>query len=340
MCAHTNSSLPAQVVPFDPSHLPHIRDLINAHLGLAVPGWALTAPFIASHLDRNPGQAITDPWVAERATLCALEGQRVVAAAHLLRYGSGPPVGPALAGTGEIAWFFAWADKAEAAAVLLAAASDQMRARGVTLAGVWNVGLPVGPFVGVPDVWPHIADALSAAGFRPMVGNEEVVYGGPLDAVAATSEPPVPGLAVRRGLTTGLWAAHEMRFAALLDGREIAACEVALDLTDNGALPALRQWAQLTELEVAEPWRNQRIGVWLVRHALAWVRLGGRSRVVVATMADNMGANRFYRRFGWERLVHERKGWSRGPDAADPGDISDPDAHISSSDTLPAPPPA
>jgi hypothetical protein len=43
------------------------------------------------------------------------------------------------------------------------------------------------------------------------------------------------------------------------------------------------------------------------------MRLGGRSRVVVATMADNAGAIRFYRRFGWERLIHERKGWTRTP---------------------------
>ncbi|HEV7129639.1 MAG TPA: hypothetical protein VGN32_19555, partial [Ktedonobacterales bacterium] len=82
-----------QVVPFDPTHpvhLPQLGELINAHLGLLVPGWALTGDCIASHLQRHPGQAITDPWVSERTTLCALEGPRLVAAAHLLRYGVDP----------------------------------------------------------------------------------------------------------------------------------------------------------------------------------------------------------------------------------------------------------
>ena len=292
-----------------------LRGLVNAHLTVMAPGWALTEPFLAAHLQRDPGQAITDPWVTERATLCALEGQRLVAAAHLLRYGRDPAVGPAMAGTGEIAWFLAWPDKGEAAAALLDAAQAQMHAWGIIQAGAWNTWLPIGPFVGVPDVWPHIAAFLVAAGFRPMVGAEheyeEEVYGGTLNAVPLPTNPPVPGLTLRRGVITGLWAAHEMRFTALLDGQELGWCEIALDLTEHGALPALPQWAWLTELRVEEPWRNRGIGTWLVQYAVAWSRLGGRSRLVVATMADNAGAIRFYRRFGWELLVHERKGWSR-----------------------------
>ena len=220
----------AQVAPLDPTHLPQVRDLINAHLGLLVPGWALTETFIASHLQRNPGEAITDPWVRGRTTLCALQGPRLVAAAHLLRYGSGPEVGPAYAGTGEIAWFLAWADAPAAAASLLATARDQMQAWSVSQEDVWNTGLPVGPFVGVPDVWPHIAAALAAAGFRPGVGNEEEVYGGSLEAVPPPATSPVPGLALERRLTAGLWANREICLAALVDGQEIGRCEIALDL--------------------------------------------------------------------------------------------------------------
>jgi len=160
-----------QVVPFDPSHLPGVQDLVNAHLSLLVPGWMLTESFIASHLERNPGQAITDPWVAERTTLCVLAGKRVVAAAHLLRYG-GPAAGPAFAKTGEIAWFLAWADVGEAGANLLAAAHIQMQTWGVVEECAWTTWLPVGPFVGVPDVWPHIAAALTDAGFQPGVGKD------------------------------------------------------------------------------------------------------------------------------------------------------------------------
>ncbi len=303
--------LPTRVAPLDPTHLPQLRQLLNAHLGLLAPGWALTEDYIASHLQQNPGQAIVDPWVSERKTLCALEGERLVAAAHLLRYSRGSEVGPTYAGAADIAWCVAWAEAERAASALLAAATRQMHAWGAANEYAWDAGLPVGPFVGVPDVWPHIAAALTAAGFQPTAGNEEVVLGGALDAMPAAGDPPLPALVLQRRLTTGPWASREMRFTALLDGQQVGKCEVALDLTDGGALPALRDWAQLTELAVAEPWRNQGIGAWLVRHAVAWLRLGRRSRLLVAAMADNAGAIRFYRRCGWEVLVRERKGWQR-----------------------------
>src|SRR5258706_80865 len=244
--------LPTRVAPLDPTHLPQLRQLLNAHLGLLAPGWALTEDYIASHLQQNPGQAIVDPWVSERKTLCALEGERLVAAAHLLRYSRGSEVGPTYAGAADIAWCVAWAEAERAASALLAAATRQMHAWGAANEYAWDAGLPVGPFVGVPDVWPHIAAALTAAGFQPTAGNEEVVLGGALDAMPAAGDPPLAALVLQRRLTTGPWASREMRFTALLDGQQVGKCEVALDLTDGGALPALRDWAQLTELAVAD----------------------------------------------------------------------------------------
>lgn len=294
--------------------LTQLRELVNAHLGLVAPGWALTDAFIAARLQRNPAQAITDPWVSERVTLGALQphggGRRLVAAAHLLRYGAGPAVGPAYAGTGEIAWFLAWPDAAPTAAALLAAAHTQMRTWGIARSSAWNTGLPVGPFVGTPDVWPHIAAALATAGYHAGSA-DEVVLGGRLSAVPPAGAPPLPGLSLERRVASGLWASHEMRFAALLNGREVGAGEVALDLTEGGALPALRRWAWLTDLQVEEPWRRQGIGAWLVAQMVVWARLVGRSRLLLATMADNVGAIRFYQRLGWERLVHEQTGWTR-----------------------------
>jgi GNAT superfamily N-acetyltransferase len=133
--------------------------------------------------------------------------------------------------------------------------------------------------------------------------------GGDLDAVPSPGNPPVSGLTVERRLVTGLWAAHEMRFSARLDGQELGRCEIALDLSEGGALPALRPWTQLTELQVNETWRNRGVGASLVRHAVAWARLGGRSRLLVAALEENAGAIRFYRRFGWDVLVQEQKGW-------------------------------
>jgi hypothetical protein len=48
-------------------------------------------------------------------------------------------------------------------------------------------------------------------------------------------------------------------------------------------------------------------------------RLDPSGRPVVATMADNAGAIRFYRRFGWELLIHEQKGWSYPLPSTHPG---------------------
>src|SRR5262245_51907976 len=114
---------------FQPAHLPQLAGLINAHLGTLAPGWAMPADYIERHLRRNPGEYVIDPWVVARTTLCAIERQRVVAAAHLLRYGSGPEVHPSHHSVGDVAWFLAWPSASAAAAAVLAAAHDQLADR-------------------------------------------------------------------------------------------------------------------------------------------------------------------------------------------------------------------
>jgi hypothetical protein len=65
--------------------------LVNAHIQAVVPGVAVSVNTVLSQLERNPGEFIVDPWVAERATLVAEQRGRVVAAAHLLRCGRHAP---------------------------------------------------------------------------------------------------------------------------------------------------------------------------------------------------------------------------------------------------------
>lgn len=77
------------IEPLRDTHLFQVQLLINRHLSAIVPGWALPEAFIAGNLQRNPSENIIDPWVRERVTLCALQRQCVVAAAHLLRYRNG-----------------------------------------------------------------------------------------------------------------------------------------------------------------------------------------------------------------------------------------------------------
>ncbi len=297
------------IEPLRDTHLFQVQLLINRHLSAIVPGWALPEAFIASNLQRNPRENIIDPWVRERITLCACQRQYVVAAAHLLRYGNGPEVNPHYQNVGDLAWFLAWPDANEAATALLASARRQFAAWEVTREYAWDTGLPVGPFVGVPDVWPHIASTLEKAGYHPRLGKEgeEIVYGGPLDAAFAQASPPIAGLSLWRTMGT----IDGARFVAKVDGKEVGVCECETDLTQGGTLPALQGWGELSELEINEVWRNRGIGTWLVGQAVAWHQLGGGQRMILAVTAEDeaAGAGRFYQRLGWHVLVRERKGW-------------------------------
>jgi GNAT superfamily N-acetyltransferase len=97
----------------------------------------------------------------------------------------------------------------------------------------------------------------------------------------------------------------------LIDELQVGYCECISDLTEAGALPALRGWAELAELEVGEPWRSRGIGAWLVQNAVAWLQLGGCDRIVLSVAAENeaAGAGRFYQRCGWWPLARLQRGW-------------------------------
>jgi GNAT superfamily N-acetyltransferase len=98
---------------------------------------------------------------------------------------------------------------------------------------------------------------------------------------------------------------------ARVDEQEVGDCDCISDLTEGGALPALRGWGELAEIEVREPWRNRGVGTWLARHAAAWLRLGGCSRVVLSVAAEDEanGAGRFYERLGWNPMARFQRGW-------------------------------
>ena len=84
-----------QVRPFRRADREQLTALVNAHIQAVVPGVVVSVNTVLSQLERNPGEFIVDPWVSERATLVAEQRGRVVAAAHLLRYGAGEEVGEA-----------------------------------------------------------------------------------------------------------------------------------------------------------------------------------------------------------------------------------------------------
>ena len=121
------------VRPFRRPDREQLTALVNAHVQAVVPGVSVPVNTVLSQLERDPGEFIVDPWVAERATLVAEQRGRVVAAAHLLRYGTDEDVGEAYRDSAEINWLLFWPeasywpDSAQAAGSLMEACLAQLR---------------------------------------------------------------------------------------------------------------------------------------------------------------------------------------------------------------------
>ncbi len=293
------------IVPYTSERLPALQTLINAHLEMAIPGWALPAEFIAERLTRHPEQHILDPWGIERRTLFNIEAERVLAAAHLLHYGHNNEVAPDYRNAGDIAWLLFTPGAEEAGRALLAEARQLMQAWDVRVTYAWDTGLPIPLCSGIPDTWPHLRTLFAEAGFAADAG-AEYIFGGGLDTIPSPAAAPVDGVCVQR-LVSGAEATFILRH----NGEHIGRCECIADLTQDGRLPAFAGWGKLEMLEVAAPWRTLGLGHWLVQHVVAWLREMGCARIAFSVTPDDAarGARRFYRRLGWERRLTLEKGW-------------------------------
>ncbi len=291
------------IVPFSNDHLDQLAYLVNVHTSAVVPGWAVPPALIAARLERDPGEAIVDPWVVERRTLVAMQRDRLVAAAHLQRYGDDGRVGPAYRGHSEICWLLAWPNAREAGADLFDSAIRQLKAWQAPEHSAFGTGLQAGDS-GVPDAWPHIATLARDAGFVPDPERTEYLHAG---WIPTDPPPPAPlvGLSIRRTAVDDC-----TRFTALLDDREIGIFDVSTIV--GLQKPALRGWAEPWNLHVEPEHRNQGIGTWLVRSACPWLRLAGADRMMVdvdVTGHDN-GVDRFYERLGWPQIAVFERAWT------------------------------
>ena len=295
-----------QVRPFARHDRDGLSHLANAHVAAVIPGGAVPTARLLGQLERDPDEYVVDPWVIDRHTLVAVDADRVVAAAHLVRYGGGEPVSPDYHDAAEITWLVCWPDSLPAGRAVLDAALDRMRAWG---SRTWyaNGNLPCPGVYGVPDAWEHVAALLDEAGFVP--GRVEVLFAGDLQAVATPGEASIEGLAVRRRV-----GSLGTRFDAELDGNLVGSFEVDTGLAKGGALRAMDSWADVADLWVVEPHRRRGTGTWLLRHGCAWLRLGGFTRLLAyATEDEAHDAARFFGRHGITEIGRSRRGWSRQP---------------------------
>jgi GNAT superfamily N-acetyltransferase len=198
------------------------------------------------------------------------------------------------------------------------AAADALVARSVAAMGEWGVArmyadgsLPAPAVYGIPDVWPHVENALRRAGFGP--GDRvEAVLVADVAALPHGGPPPLTGLAVRRAL-----GGHATRFSAMLDGRVVGFFEVQADLTAGGALSRLAGWADVWELHVEEDMCRRGIGTWLVGHGADWLRLARADRLIdYAILGDDDAHLAFATALGFRELTRVTRGWSRPVSAA------------------------
>jgi GNAT superfamily N-acetyltransferase len=303
-----------------------LTGLVNAHAAAVVPGIGVSVSTLLGNLERQPGEAIVDPWVSERATLVAVHRDRVVAAAHLLRYYADERAGEAYRGAGEIQWLLFWPaapagnpywpDAAKAAETLIAACIRQLEEWGVTSQGAGGE-LPVPGVYGVPEQWPHIRALYERAGFAH-TGHTEVVYLAKVEDLPHPAEPPIAGLAIRRSV-----GINGTRLSAVLGEKAIGYIETE---TLQGAERLSRHggWADIGNLHVTEQHRRRGVATWLLGRAADWLQLAQAERLLTyawlegqdPTGQDYTGCRAFLAASGFGELTRTKRGWTRNPQSS------------------------
>ncbi|HZQ66201.1 MAG TPA: GNAT family N-acetyltransferase [Gaiellaceae bacterium] len=299
---------PIEIRPFRRDDRDQLTGLVNAHVAAVIPGITVSVNAVLSQLEREPGEAVTDPWVIERKTLVAIENQSLAAAAHLHRYGDTENIGPDYRDAGSIHWLLfgrAHDDAADALMSECLAVMDGWKVR-IQYAGG---ELPSVATYGVPSCWPHIRDLFVRSGFvnpaRPTP--YEIILAIEVARLPTTTVPPIDGLEVERML-----GSSGTRFQAVLAGESVGIIEVELrSVSDIRS----RQfgWADIGNLWVHEDHRRQGIGSWLLGIAADWLRLGGVERLLTYNLPSETNELAFVTHHGFRELVRTERGWTRGP---------------------------
>jgi GNAT superfamily N-acetyltransferase len=296
--------------------------LVNAHAAAVVPGMGVSVATVLSQLEREPGEFIVDPWVSERVTLVAEQRDRIAAAALLLRYCADDRVSPSYRGIGDIRWLLfwpeapasgnpRWTDATEAAEKLIAACIGQLDDWGVASQEAGGE-LPVPGVYGVPEQWPHVRALYERAGFRHS-GHTEVVSLIRVEDLPRPARPPLAGLAVRRSV-----GINGTRLSAALGEETIGCLELEI-LAEGERLPRHGRWADLGNLQVAEPYRRRGVATWLLAQAGEWLRLAQVERLLDYAWLEgsDQTGQRYddYRAFvsnsGFIELTRTKRGWTR-----------------------------
>jgi GNAT superfamily N-acetyltransferase len=299
-----------QIRPFARHDRDQLLSLANHHIACVLPGGSIPASTLLAHMEHDVHEYVIDPWVTERRTIIGTSADRLVAAAHLKRYGNQtPPVSTSFADAGVIDWLICWPNQMDTGQMLLRAALDQFR-QWQTRIWYADGSLPCLGVYGISDAWPHIQALVTDAGFDDREGRVEVIFAGELSAVEAPGPAPCSDLTVRRVLGN-----LGTSFQAILGDEVVGVFEVEDDYTRGGSVMALDGWADEDNHWVREDLRGRGIGSWLFRHGCSWLRLGGSRRILTYALEDEdlSALARYYGRHGLVPINRTRRGWRRLP---------------------------
>jgi GNAT superfamily N-acetyltransferase len=317
-----------QVRPFRRSDRDQLTMLINAHGSAVVPGMAVSVNTVLRSLERRPGEFIEDPWVSERATLVAEQQDRIVAAAHLLRFHADERAGTSARNSGDIDWLVFWpeapagnpwwTDATPAAENLMAACIGQLDRWGVVSQ---NAGgeIPVPGVYGVPEQWPHVRDLYRRSGFEH-TGHTEIVYLARVEDLPPAEVIGVPSLRVIRSV-----GINGCRLSAVVDDDVIGYIEVEI-FEEGERISRHGGWAGVGNLRVAAAYRRRGVGTWLFGQVADWLQLADVDRLLDYAWLDGTdpgGASYDdYRAFlpavGFRELTRTKRGWTRMPSESAP----------------------
>lgn len=295
-----------EVRRFRRSDRDQVAQLANAHIQAVLPGFSISVNSVMKQLEGEPAEFIVDPWVRKRATLVAVQRQRVAAVAHIRKYGNGDEVGESYRDAGEIYWLLSWPD---APFWPDAEAGERLMERCLGLLKEWSAtriyadgALPSPGIYGIPDSWPHIRKICENAGFIHR-GHTEVVFVASIEQLVRTGSPE-QNLTIRREV-----AANGTRFVALLDGVSRGLIEADADFTNGGTLSRLSGWADIKNVVVEEPYRRRGFATWLLGQVGEWLGMGGVRHVLTYINLENELGVAFLQSVGFRELSRTQRGW-------------------------------
>jgi GNAT superfamily N-acetyltransferase len=281
--------------PFRRSDREQLTALVNAHVAAVIPGVTVSVNALLNQLEREPGEAIVDPWVIERRTLVAVEHDAIVGGAHLLRYGDDERVSDSYRDLAVIRWLVCRSGGEALMAESLRVLQEWQPAR-IAADG----SLPAFGVYGVPATWPHVRALYADAGFVQH-GKTEILLWIELERVRA-ARPPA-GLTLARSV-----GAQGTRFTAVAEAGPVGMIEVETNAGGVLFAPPSR-WADIGNLCVEEAHRRQGIASWLMEAAADWLRRGGATHLLAYAWPEQVDKLGFLTACGFEELVRTERGW-------------------------------